>query len=515
MIINTTPVNSSSATEARNERHFSTDHLSGDLKGRSVRGGSVTLGAQAVKLVLYMGSTMVLARLLTPADFGLVAMVFAITGFVRMFKDAGLSMATVQRAEINHSQVSTLFWVNIGISILLMVATAALAPAIVWFFKEPRLIWITLVTAGTFIFSGLTVQHQALLRRQMRFTALAGIEIASMTAGILAAIGIALFTHSYWALVVMPVATAATNAALVWIFCDWRPTRPHRGAGVRPLLTFGANMMASTVLWYLNESIYTVIVGRTFGAGMLGYFTKAYTIMIKLLRKINSPLYSVTFPALSSLQKQPQNFRKYYHRSIGTMALLSMPVSVLLILAAEHLVILILGDQWIKTIPVCRALGPGAFLGSISLSIAAVIIPLGKPQREWRLRAVYIIFHVFAILVGLKWGIVGVAIGFSITQLILFLPSHYYAFYGTPIRLSDLGTAIWHAAVASLSAGIMIELFVTQLTIVTKNIPLGFLIIAISFAFMYICFLVILPGGRKKVKEIIRLVESFKLRTNK
>jgi PST family polysaccharide transporter len=514
MIAGTTPVDCDLSDESCNSRHFRTDHLTEDLKGRSVRGGALLIVAQAVKLVLWIGSTVVLARLLTPSDFGLVAMVFAITGFVGMFKDAGLSMATVQRADINHAQISTLFWINISISLLLMVVTAVLAPAIVWFYKEPRLLWITIATAVTFIFGGLIVQHQALLRRQMRFKALASIEIASMSAGIIAAITIALFTHSYWALVIMPAAAAVTNAALVWIFCDWRPTLPRRGTGVRPFVKFGANMMASTVLWYLNESIYTIIIGRTLGAGSLGYFTKAHTLMMKLIRKINSPMYSVTFPALSSLQKQPQRFREYYQKAIGTMALLSMPVAVLLVVAAEPIILTILGNQWFKSVTVCRALGPAAFLGAINISIAAVIIPLGKPEREWRLKAFYFLFHIIAVFVGLKWGIVGAATAFSITQIILFLPSHYYAFYKTPVRFSDLGAATWHAAVASLSAGILIELFVSQLQIVTENIHFGFVLIVITFAFMYTGFLVILPGGKEKVKELISLVESFKLRSS-
>jgi PST family polysaccharide transporter len=513
MITGTTPVNSSSASEARNERHFSTDHLTEDLKGRSVRGGVMTFAAQVIKFILAMGSTMVLARLLKPEDFGLVAMVFAVTSFVGLFKDAGLSMATVQRPDINHDQISTLFWINISISLLLMVATAALAPAIVWFYDESRLLWITLVSAGTFIFGGLTVQHQALLRRQMRFTVLAVIQIVSMTAGIIAAITIALLTNSYWALVIMPATAAATNAILVWVFCNWRPRGPHRGTGVRPLLTFGFNMLAGSVIWNLNQNIYLLFVGRALGAGELGYFSKAYRLMLVLLRKLNAPLYSVSFPALSALQKHPQRFREYYRRAIGTMALLSMPVAVLLVVAAEHAVLTIFGDQWIKSVPVCRALGPAAFLGAINLSIAAVIIPIGKPEREWRIKVFYLFFHIIALFVGLKWGIVGAATAFSITQIILFLPSHYYGFHQTPIRLSDLGAAVWHAAVASLSAGILTELIVSQLSIVTNNILLGFSIIVIAFAFMYTCFLLLLPGGPKKVKKIIHLVESFKLRS--
>ncbi len=157
------------AEEFFQNNFFDTEYLKADLKGRSVRGGAVTMAAQGIKFFLQIGSTVVLARLLTPEDFGLIAMVTAVTGFVMMFKDMGLSMATVQRAEIDHAQISTLFWINVVLSLAFMLLTATLAPAIAWFYSEPRLTWITLALAGAFIFSGFTVQHQALLRRQMNF----------------------------------------------------------------------------------------------------------------------------------------------------------------------------------------------------------------------------------------------------------------------------------------------------------------------------------------------------------
>jgi O-antigen/teichoic acid export membrane protein len=158
---------------------FSTEHLHADLKGRSVRGGMLTLTSQGVQFVMQSVSTIVLARLLTPADFGLVAMVTAITGLGQAFADLGLSEATIQRPEISHDQVSTLFWINVAIGLGLTALTSALAPVLAWFYREPRLIHITFLVSLTFLIGGLRVQHDALLRRQMRFSALAVRDIAS------------------------------------------------------------------------------------------------------------------------------------------------------------------------------------------------------------------------------------------------------------------------------------------------------------------------------------------------
>ncbi|MGD0900434.1 MAG: oligosaccharide flippase family protein, partial [Thermoguttaceae bacterium] len=158
---------------------FSTAHLRDGLKGRSVRGGAASLVGQVAYFLMRLGSMAVLARILTPGDFGLVAMATAITGFVEMFKDAGLSLATVQRAEITHAQVSILFWINVALSAGLMLLVAAIAPAVAWFYGDSRLIAITLVVAGAFLFGGVGIQHAALLRRQMRFGTLATVQFLS------------------------------------------------------------------------------------------------------------------------------------------------------------------------------------------------------------------------------------------------------------------------------------------------------------------------------------------------
>ncbi len=179
---------------------FDTANLTKDLARRTIRGGAVTLTAQGAKFVLRMGSMAVLARLLTPADFGVIAMVTVITGFVEMFKDAGLSTATVQRATITHAQISTLFWINVALSVGVTATVAGLAPAIAWFYDDPRLTAVTLTLAGTMIFGGLAVQPQALLRRQMQFGRLATIEIASLVAGIGTACAMAVQGFGYWGL---------------------------------------------------------------------------------------------------------------------------------------------------------------------------------------------------------------------------------------------------------------------------------------------------------------------------
>src|SRR5713101_8395930 len=184
---------------------LNTDHLHADLKGRSVRGGLVTLTSQGTQFLMQTVSTVVLARLLVPAEFGMVAMVTAITGLAFAFADLGLSEATIQRKEITHDQVSALFWINVAVGLGLMLVTAALAPVLSRFYREPRLVDITLLLSVTFLIGGLRVQPDALLKRQMRFSSLAIRDVASYALAVPIAIAMALRGAGYWALVALPL----------------------------------------------------------------------------------------------------------------------------------------------------------------------------------------------------------------------------------------------------------------------------------------------------------------------
>src|SRR5260370_31790037 len=179
--------------DGRHQEHLRTDHLLNNLKGHTIASRTITMSAQGAKFLLSMVSTMILARLLTPRDFGLVAMVTTVTSFLGVFKDAGLSIATVQRERITHAQVSNLFWINIAVSAVASLTLATAAPVIARFYHTPRLIGITLLLSLTFLISGSTIQHQALLKRQMRFKPLALIELASIPVGVLVAVLLSLF----------------------------------------------------------------------------------------------------------------------------------------------------------------------------------------------------------------------------------------------------------------------------------------------------------------------------------
>ena len=436
-----------------NDKYFDTDHLLADLKGRAVRGGAVTLSAQAIKFVLQMGSTMVLARLLTPADFGLIAMVAAFTGFVGLFKDAGLSMATIQREQITHKQVSTLFWINVGLSVLLMTITAAMAPMIAWFYGEPRLTWITLAFASTFVLGGLTVQHQALLRRQMQFKKLAVIEIVAMATSVVVAIVVSVLTRSYWALVCIPIGTTIIHVVGVWSASGWRPGLPQRGIGVKPMLKFGGNLTAFSMINHFARNADNILLGWYWGASPVGLYSKAYGLLLLPIRQISAPISGVATPALCRLQQDPANFRSTYCSALRSILFLSLPIISISIVLADVLVHVFLGEQWEDAAIVFRLLAIGALVQPICNTFGWFYIALDETGRMFRVGAAASAAYVIAFVIGLPFGVNGVALSWSICIWIIAPFLFMMAVKNASVCFIDVArAAAWPSLVASAAA---------------------------------------------------------------
>jgi O-antigen/teichoic acid export membrane protein len=440
-------------------KYFDTEHLLKDLHGRSFRGGVMTLGGQVVRLLLHTLSTVVLARLLRPQDFGLTAMVGAITGIVWLWTDLGLPSATVQRSEVTHAQVSALFWINCGLGALAMFIVALSAPAIAWFYDEPRLVGITLALSTVFFLGSSSSQHRALLRRQMRFKALAIIDSVSMAFGVATGIMMAWIGFGYWSLVGMQVGATALNCALVWAGCDWRPGRFQRRVGARPMLAFGAHVTGSQLLSYFTRNFDNILIGRVLGAGPLGIYSKAYGLLTLPMTQINMPLYSVLVPALSRLQDRPPEYARLFLRATRAIALVTVPIVVFSFFLAQDTVLVLLGHRWLAAAPVFQLLAPAAVASAIAFVPNWLCHSLGRPQRQLHYALVSAPVCVTGFLIGIKWGITGVAASFSLTFTILFSAYVAYAASGSPVKCSEIALSFWSAFWPSCLAGFAAWMF--------------------------------------------------------
>lgn len=488
--------------------HFSTDHLQEDLKGRSVRGGAVTMTAQAAKFILNLGAVMVLARILTPDDFGLVAMVTAVTGFFLLFKDLGLSAATIQRAEVNHEQVTALFWVNVAAGSLIALVTLAAAPAVAWFYKDSRLTVLTMVLAPMFLFGGFAVQHQALLTRQMRYGALAMIEIAALVAGAATGLITAWIGVGYWALAYMPVANALAGAVGVWIACKWRPGLPSRHAGVRSMLGFGGDVTAFSVINYIARTIDKVLIGRFWGDHALGVYERAYKLLLTPLQQFNAPVAAVAVPALSRLADQPDRYRHAYLRILEKLTILAIPAIGFMIVTADWLVLVFLGRQWEEAGRLFAILGVAALATPVTNSTGWLFISQGRSRDMLHWGVARGIIVVTAVCIGLKWGAVGVAIAYTTSLVLLRVPIVlWWVGRRGPVSALDICRTTAPALIAAVCGIGAVHAFrvlcdftyFTQTSNPFIGLPVGFVIAGITVVFA----LVIQPSGRAAIRDLV------------
>ena len=486
---------------------FSTDHLNTDLKKRAVRGGGISVIARSADFIIQLAGTMLLARILSPEDFGLVAMVTTVTGFFLIFKDLGLTEATIQSEKINHEQISTLFWINIGFSILVAVAVSCCAPIIAHFYGEPRLKLITVASSLSFVFAGFTTQHVALLRRQMHFTHIAIIEILASLGSLGVTIIFALYGAGYWSLVARPLILAFMMGAGVWVACGWRPGLPVRHAGVRGMIAFGANALGYYCINYFSRNLDKALVGWRSGAGVLGFYTKAYYLFVVPINQFSIPLHGVAVTTLTKLKGDPERFRKFYMRALVAISFVGMPLSTFLAAMGRELILLLLGPKWEPATEIFMVFGLSAGIQIIYATKSWLHVALGRTDRwlRWGLMATVVTALFF--FMGIPFGAVGVAVGYTVSLYLLTIPAILYAGKPAGFSIGYILSGIWRYYVAAAGAGILCWTFAQKVVIMQ-------LIVKIAacfgvFTLVYLIILILLYQGIAPISHFYDILQSM------
>ena len=445
--------------EHKQSEHFRTDHLIANIGHRAVSGGFITVSAQAAKFTLNFLAAAVLARLLSPRDFGLVGMVLGVTALVQVFTQLGLSIATIQRETITQAQVSNLFWINVGFSGVLAALTAGLAPATALFYHDPRVKGIMLALSLTFLLTGSTVQHQALLTRQMRFPMLAVIDVTSAAFGFSLACFLAWRGFSYWSLVAQQLATAGSTLIMTWIVSGWRPSLPSRNSGVKPMLSFGAHLSVADFVGQFSVNTDSILLGRFFGAAPLGLYTRANVLLARPIQQIITPINNVLIPVLSRLQGDPDRYRRSYMRAYGTLALIVFSFSAMCLALARPVVLVILGPKWSEAIPLFAMFTLVAISTPLSSICSWIYESQGRGKDQLRNHTAAGLVTIVSYLIGLHWGPLGVVTSLAVISIAVRLPI-VYAIAGRigPVRTRDL----WSGFVSHLPCWITV-FFITLL----------------------------------------------------
>lgn len=479
-----------------------------ELKRKSVRGGVVTMAAQGGSIAVQIASTVVLSRLLPAEDFGIIAMIVAVTAFAGLFRDMGLSTASIQKVNLTFAQTNALFWINVATGAFLTLLVAACAPLVAKFYGRAELLPVTMLLSSTFLLASLGAQHAALMQRELRFKPKAFSDISGAIVSLLASITLAANGYGYWSLAWGTVAGVSTTTLLYFALSSFRPGLPRRAEGVKELIGFGVNVTAFEFVNYFHRNLDNVLIGRVWGAGALGLYSRAYQLMMLPIISIRTPINAVALPVLSRLQAEPDQFRRYYRQITAVLGVLSIPLMAFLTVNAEGVIRVALGDGWSEMVPIFVLLGLTGLIQPAASLRGLVLLSLGKTKRYliWGVLNAVAVSVGFAI--GVIWGSVGVAASYAITNYLILYPSLVFAFNETPVRPSDFFEALMRP---SLSAAIASGVNMYAIPFVS---PFGdFLSIFLAFIVFSLAFLVVfclVPGGVGELKAYGRLVREIR-----
>lgn len=485
-----------------NQHHLLAAEPSQDgLRVKSIRGALSSTAAEGLCFVLRIASTAVLARVLLPEHFGLITMITAVTVIVDRFKDVGLSDFTVQRHKISQNQVNSLFWINFTIGLVVMFIVAALSPVFAWFYNDRRLAPIAVALSLNFLFGGLTIQHHALLRRQMRFASLAQIKIIATAVGITVGISLALQGYGHWALVWKEISTSVFTAIGTWIKGGWRPSLPVRISEVSPMLRFGRDITVFNVMYFISQSLGQILLGKFSGPALLGLYRQAHQLITIPISQLQGPLQLVAMPALSRLQKEPERYRRYYEKSLSLLLFISMPVAMYIAIFSESIVRLVLGDKWSEAAPVLTMLAIGGLIHPVIVTIGIVLVSSGNTKRYsvWGIMSAMCIG--LAICGGLPWGPVGVAAAYSAADYVILICSLAIYLRDTPVPRLLVVKTMSSPLLCSVMMGIV--LLLSARSNVWISSPAGIPISICVAVAAYFGFWLLLPEGKQKLTEYL------------
>jgi PST family polysaccharide transporter len=488
--------------------YFEDLDISLNIKGRIVRGSAFLIAASGAQFVINIVSTIILARLLDPEAYGLLAMVFVMTNFLTLFRDMNLSLATVQKETITHAQISTIFWVNAAVSCAIALALLALAPAVSWFYSEPRLTLIAALLVVPVLIRGLVNQHKALLRRKMYFGTLTAIDLAGTLISYTTAVVMAWLGYGYWSLVWMRVVSALADFVMSWYATKWWPGLPVRGSGVRGMILFGTNLTAYSVIRYASRSLDNALIGWYSGAAALGIYSKSRDIAGQIISYVQSPFSAIGVPSLSRLTHQPDRYRRIFQRLTEKIVLIAIFAAILIGCTAEETIHILLGPKWVEAVPILTVLSVMIFIEAVYGCVNWLFISQGRGGQLFRYGVFDAVARVAAILIGFPWGVIGIALSLAIVAFFIKLPVQiWYVCRQGPVRQVDV-YGMLAPLLAAGGAGLVAVLGVRSVYPV-DNPAVAICIATAVLGLVMLCVLLITPSGRRALLDLVHGLEML------
>jgi PST family polysaccharide transporter len=394
----------------------------GALKRQSVHGSAMTFAAQGTRFLIKLATQVLIARLLLPADYGLVAMVAPILSLSYLMGELGLGQAIILQPSITAAEISSLFWFSLALNSVLAGTLMLLSPGIAWLYHEPRTIEITLALAALLPITGLAAQHIALLNRQMRFVPLAVLDVVPPAVGLAAGLAAALSEWGYWSLIAVAAAEAASTVIVGWSLSRWRPGRPIRHGQIGKLIRMGGDITGYNLAGYVATSCDNILLGVFQGSAALGLYDRGRRLVTQPIGQLLIPVGRVAMPLLTRLRPDAYRYKCAYLDMLRILMLAAMPGILFAMMMARPLIVFLLGGRWEGVAPVFAWL----CLGSLASPLYSSTFWLFTTQDRTRRQMIYVtatsVISVIAFVAGLPWGPVGVAAGAGLSFVLLSTP---------------------------------------------------------------------------------------------
>jgi PST family polysaccharide transporter len=441
---------------AKYTRLYDTSHLQAGIGARSMSGGVALLASQLVVLVLGIARGGIMARFLSPVDYGIQGMVLAFLSLALIFKDLGLSTAIIREDRITHDQVSNLFWFNSGLGLLSAAITIVAGPILGWFYSQPQLIMVCAVMSVSYLLGSLCVQPQALLQRQMRFGALSTINVCSNVGASIVGVGMAWKACGYWSLIGMQIATNLFQLIGTGLVANWRPSWYNRNCSIKKMLRFGGHVTGLNIFFTFSKHADAILIGRFCGAESLGFYSRGLLPISQIEGQLRMALSGVALPALSSLQHAPDRFVSYYLRFVSILAFLSMPIATYCFVFSDTIIHFYLGAKWQAVVPYFRLFALAAFFSPVMLSLDRIPLACGRARQYLYMGVLGGTVKVIGIAIGvIFWGPMGAAVAMVVTNLIIWITYYLLAVEGSPLHARDYMLTLAAPLTLSVASGLL------------------------------------------------------------
>lgn len=481
------------------------------LAARSVRSGATAVGSRAAQLIVQLGAAMILARILTPADYGIQAMVLPLAFLMNGIGQQALQSAVMQEDTLTPIDASGLFYAALPINLALTTIMALLGPALAWLYNEPRVVLVTVVWAAVIFVVSLSSIHEALLKRQLHFVTMARAQLSTHALSFAVAIGAALAGAGYWALMLQVAVMELGRGAAMWTLVSWRPRRELSKSGNADLLRrYWLRVMGARVISWIGDQSDRIMVGTLGGASIAGLYDSAKRWAWFPFFELFIPLTDVAVATLSRVRNDADRFRAYVRHALRPVISLSLPIAAFMFVEARLVLHVILGPQWLGGAVYVRWLCV-AIVGATMIRLMQwVYLSTGTTMRQLRWSFITTPVILSAVVIGgLVFGPVGVAAMLAASTCALAVPSALNAIRGTPLTMADCFGVLLQPLLAAVAAALLLFAFGSRLAATPPLLALGIRLVVFGGA--YVAGWLLQPGGRRTLGEIaLRAGWTFK-----